>query len=212
MGTATLIAGNLAITAKHVLDAAMRFGTVEADGVGVNGFALRLYQCLPLKIGPVYRIWNVLEAWPSETDIAILHLNHDRSSESEANVVWRVPKLRVVAPPTGHNVIAFGYRESRIQVEEESDGTHHIMLNDVGTASIGRVGQIFAERRDSSMLTFPCYEVHAKFAHGMSGSLVIDEEGSVWFGLCWHGPRGSNHSAFKSCGGTMANVKNRNLG
>lgn len=184
LGTATLIAGNLAITAKHVLDAAMRLGKVEADGVSVDGFALRLYQCLPLDTGPVYRIWNVLEAWPSETDIAILHLNLDRTSESEAKVVWRVPRLRILPPPTGHTVIACGYRESKIHVDEGPDGTHHIMLNDIETIAIGQVGQIFAERRDSSMLTFPCYEVHAKFAHGMSGGLVVDEEGSLCGLVC----------------------------
>jgi hypothetical protein len=182
LGTATLIAGNLAITAKHVLNAAMGFGKV--DGVDVDGFALRLYQCLPLKTGPVYRIWNVLEAWPCDSDIAILHLNLYQSSEPAAKVVWRVPRLRVTPPPTGHRVIAFGYRQSRIQVDEGPDGTHHIMLNDVGTTSIGKVGQAFAERRDSSMLTFPCYEVHAQFAHGMSGGLVVDEESNVCGLVC----------------------------
>jgi hypothetical protein len=65
-------------------------------------------------------------------------------------------------PPSGHKVLAFGYRESRINVTEGSDGIHHIVLNDIGTTSIGEVGQIFSERRDSSMLTFPCFEVRAR--------------------------------------------------
>jgi hypothetical protein len=73
-----------------------------------------------------------------------------------------------------------GYRESSIDVSEDAVGTHHIILNDVGTTSIGEVGQIFPERRDSVMLTFPCFEVYARFASGMSGGLVIDE----WGALC----------------------------
>ena len=97
---------------------------------------------------------------------------------------WRLPWLRVVPPSPGQKVLAFGYRESRIEVTEGADGSHHIVLNDVGTTSIGEVGQIFAERRDSSMLTFPCFEVHAQFAPGMSGGLIIDEGGAVCGLVC----------------------------
>jgi hypothetical protein len=55
IGTATLIAGHLAVTAKHVLDAVIRrFGAKRvSNGVEVGGYSLRLYQVLP---GPVYRI------------------------------------------------------------------------------------------------------------------------------------------------------------
>jgi hypothetical protein len=87
-------------------------------------------------------------------------------------------------PPSGQKVLAFGYRESKIEVSEGADGTHHIVLNDVGTTSIGEVGQIFPERRDSAMLTFPCFEVLARFAHGMSGGLVIDEGGALCGLIC----------------------------
>jgi hypothetical protein len=58
-------------------------------------------------------------------------------------------------------------RGSRIDVSKGGDGTHHINLNDYGTISIGEVGHIFPEKRDSSMLTFPCFEVRAQFAPGM---------------------------------------------
>lgn len=81
-------------------------------------------------------------------------------------------------------MLAFGYCESQIEVTEGVEGTHHIVLNDVPTTSIGKVGQIFAERRDSSMLTFPCFEVYARFAQGMSGGLVIDEDGALCGLVC----------------------------
>jgi hypothetical protein len=86
--------------------------------------------------------------------------------------------------PTGEKVLAFGYRESKIEVSETPDGGHHIELNDVPTTSIGEVGQIFRERRDSSMLAFPCFEVRARFAHGMSGGMVIDEDGAFCGLVC----------------------------
>lgn len=178
IGTATLIGGNLAITAKHVLEYAIRkFGAKRVpQGIEVSGHSLRLYQVLA---GPVYRIWNVVSAWICPSDIAILHLNLDSGSEPEGKIEWRVPLIRVTPPPSGQKVLAFGYRESKIRVTESDDGTHHIELNDIGTTSIGEVGQIFPERRDSSMLTFPCFEVRSRFVPGMSGGLVIDEDGAL---------------------------------
>jgi hypothetical protein len=183
IGTATLIGVNLALTAKHVVDYANRtFGAKRTQqGIEGDAFSLRLYQVLP---GPVYRIWNVFRAWYSSSDIAILHLGLDGVSETESKIEWRSPLIRVAAPPTGQNVLAFGYRESKIEVTETSDGVHHIVLNDVPTTSAGQVGAIFPERRDSSMLAFPCFEVHARFAPGMSGGLVIDENGALCGLVC----------------------------
>jgi len=69
-------------------------------------------------------------------------------------------------------------------VTDQALGVHHIELNDIGTTSAGEIGQIIPERRDSSMLTFPCYEVHARFAPGMSGGLLIDEGGALCGLVC----------------------------
>jgi hypothetical protein len=183
IGTAVLIAGNLAITANHVLEAIIdRFGgNRTTTNVDINNYSVRLYQVLP---GPIYRIWNVLRAWGCATDIAILQLELHRTSHPELKVDWRVLPLRAVPPPPGHKVVAFGYRESRITVSETADGTHHIDVRDIGTTSIGEVGRVFPERRDSSMLTFPCFEVLARFVPGMSGGLVLDEEGIVCGLIC----------------------------
>ena len=116
MGTAVLIAQHLAITANHVLEAAIRkFGANQRENtVDIDGYSLRLYQVLP---GPIYRVWTVSEAWACPSDIAILHLSLAGSSESNERVEWRVPRLRAVPPASGQKVIAFGYRESTSSVE-----------------------------------------------------------------------------------------------
>ncbi len=79
IGTATLIGGHLAVTARHVIEAVTRkFGARQVPGgAEVSEYSLRLYQVLP---GPVYRIWNVCRAWICPSDIAILHLGLDASS------------------------------------------------------------------------------------------------------------------------------------
>lgn len=185
MGTATLISGHMAITATHVLDAVFRkFGAERVQkGFEIGGYSLRLYQVLPGP-PPVYRVWNVFRAWICPSDIAILHLGLDGTTAPESRVEWRAPLLRMMPPPPGHKVLAFGYRESKIDVSKGADGTPHIKLDDIGTVSIGEVGQIFPERRDLSMLTFPCFEVLARFAPGMSGGLVIDEDGALCGLVC----------------------------
>lgn len=183
LGTAVLIAGHVALTAKHVLEAAFRLfgGTNTAKGIEVSNYSVQLLQVLP---GPIYRFWNVSRAWTTSSDIAILHVGLNRVSEDTPNVQWRVPRVRLFPPPTGEKVLAFGYRESKIEVTETPDGVHHIVLNDTPTTSIGQIGQIFSESRDSSMLTFPCFEVYARFAPGMSGGMIIDENGSLCGLVC----------------------------
>jgi len=164
----------LALTAKHVIDAAINIFGAKQQGpkIEIERYSLRLYQVLP---GPIYRVWNVSHAWICPSDIAILHLGLD-SSELAGNVEWKALQVRAVPPLPGWKVLAFGYRESKIEVTEGVDGTHHIVLNDSGLR--------FPERRDSSMLTFPCFEVYAGFAPGMSGGLIIDEDGALYGLVC----------------------------
>ena len=84
VGTATLIAGHLAVTARHVLEYALRtFGPAvkRGDTVEIDSFELKLYQVLP---GPLYRLWRVETMWVCDTDIVLLHLNLDRTSLPDA--------------------------------------------------------------------------------------------------------------------------------
>jgi hypothetical protein len=183
VGTATLIAGHLAVTARHVLEYALRtFGGTQVgeNKIEISTFELKLYQVLP---GPVYRIWRVVNAWPCDTDIVLLHLGLDRATSPDEQIAWKQPRLRALPPPAGQHVVAFGYRESRITVTE-SDGVHHIDLKDRPTSSAGVVRQVYPRGRDSVMLPFPCFEIEARFDPGMSGGMVIDETGALCGLIC----------------------------
>jgi hypothetical protein len=151
VGTATLISAYLAITANHVLEHAVRkygFTRKETASIEIDAFELKLWQVLP---GPAYRTWRVFAAWPCATDVVILHLGLDRTSLPGETIQWRHPRLRVLPPPLGQTVVAFGYRESRITVTE-SDGQHHIDLNDRPRTSIGKIKEVYSSGRDSVML------------------------------------------------------------
>ena len=184
VGTATLIAGHLAITARHVVEYAVRRFGARQNGPNIaeiRHYAIRLYQVLS---GPVYRVWNVYTAWFCETDIAILHLGLFKTSDPNGVIDWKVPPLRCMPPPVGDKVIAFGYRESVPTITPLQDGGYHLELQDKPTTSFGEVKRIYPERRDTVMLSFPCYEVNARFDPGMSGGLVVDPLGAVCGLVC----------------------------
>ena len=80
IGTATLITGHLAVTARHVLEYAIQtfgFKASSPRDLTIDSFEIKLYQVLP---GPIYRIWRVVSACPTSTDIVLLHLGLDRST------------------------------------------------------------------------------------------------------------------------------------
>jgi hypothetical protein len=184
VGTATVIAGHLAITAGHVLDYVLqKFGSTKKSErhSEIDNYAIRLYQVLP---GPEYRVWNVDRAWRCPTDIAILHLRLWQSTSQEEKIQWKQPRLRVMPPPVGQKIIAFGYRKSKVSVTVDSAGTHHIEISDRPTTSFGEIKQIYPSRRDASFLSFPCYEIEARFDPGMSGGMVIDENGALCGLVC----------------------------
>jgi len=52
------------------------------------------------------------------------------------------------------------------------------------TVSIGEVKQIYPAGRDRVVLPFPCYEIEARFDPGMSGGLVVDENGALCGLIC----------------------------
>ena len=177
--------GLSAITARHVVESVFqKFGRKQHGdkNFGIDACAIRLYQVLP---GPEYRVWDVRSAWVCPTtDIAILHLAKWRTTRPEETIDWKGPPLRALPPPIGQKVIAFGYRESKVSVTEDSQGTHHIELNDRPTVSIGEIKQIYPSGRDRAVLPFPCYEIEARFDPGMSGGMVIDENGALCGLIC----------------------------
>jgi hypothetical protein len=178
IGTATIVAGYLAITARHNFDAIVqRFGAKQTGPLQMEiaDYAVRLYQITP---GPNYVIWNVVTAWPSpDTDIAFLHLALHGRSDPDAPIIWRTPFLSMFPPPVGAGISAFGYHSSRVTTKPNPGGGYHLQLDDEPTATTGAVEEILPNGQPSGRFTFPCYRVCARFDPGMSGGPVFDESG-----------------------------------
>lgn len=179
IGTATIISGYLAITARHVLDDIVtRFGATKKgqQDYEISDYAIRLYQILP---GPEYAVWQVLSAWPCiETDIAFLHFGLFKYSGSIAPVSWRSPRLKVVSPNPGAPVVGFGYHSSTVKITSNHEA-YHLEINDEPTASTSEIIEVLPNGNPFGKFTFPCFCVTARFDSGMSGGPVIDEDGSV---------------------------------
>jgi hypothetical protein len=180
VGTALWIAGHLALTARHVLsDIIRRFGAgSRVDGRSqISDYAVRLLQIVD---GSDYAIWDVDMAWSSiESDIALLHVKLWGSSREEHSPVWRVPRFRVVAPPVGSAIVAFGYHSSRISLSRNVNGGDHIDLMDIPSSSTGKVDEVLPTGQPAGKFSFPCFRVNARFDGAMSGGPVVDEFGNV---------------------------------
>lgn len=184
VGTAAMIAGHMAITARHVLEAIIvQFGepVSKISDESKVMYSVLLYQVLP---GRHIHIWEVCTGWSPWSDIAILHLNLKSSSDRGNAYRCRTLRLRLNPPKTGEKVLAFGYRRAGARAWAEDGGRIFLRLVDLPTVSRGEVGQVFPQRRDSSMLNFPCFELIARVAPGMSGGLVVDENGSLCGLVC----------------------------
>lgn len=183
VGTATVLCGHLAVTAKHVIDEIMKAEQHDwADPAPVEN-SLCALQIVP---GPEYQLWPVIRGWGCpQTDVAFLQLASSlQHSGNNPVTTWLQPPVRALPPAIGERVVAFGYRKSIVAVSRNADGGFH---HDVGgelMASIGAVREVYEKRRDSVLLPFPCYQVSARFDGGMSGGPVFDEYGAMCGLVC----------------------------
>lgn len=161
MGSAVLIAPNLALTAKHVVEdylarlqrgpseyAEFRCRAIEQHRDGTTGRSTRVLK---------YTLAGA-------TDLALLLLTGEVSSD------WRPPVLDMLPPEVGTGVAAFGYHSCVAEVEEDQ-----VTISRRMSTTVGVVQEVHHERRDDFNLTWPCFRVNARFDGGMSGGPVFDQ-------------------------------------
>ena len=90
----------------------------------------------------------------------------------------------MASPGRGERVVGFGYHSSSWYVLIQKDGTRHININAFGAATVGEVKEVHHERRDSCRLSFPSYQVNARFDGGMIGGPVTSDRGRLCGIIC----------------------------
>lgn len=179
IGTATLLAGNLLVTAKHVLDKI----TNKLDATIKVNASLVAIQISP---GPEYFVWDIIDgiACPNE-DILLLRTSRSPcSSAQNPKSEWKQPRINPFPPSNGAIIAGFGYRKGKISSTYDVDNTLHINLQDDPIASVGIVNQVHEKQVDTFLKPFPCYQVNARFDPGMSGGPVFDENGNLCGIIC----------------------------
>ena len=189
VGSATILSGHLLVTARHVLESIPGLHdsrSVDSTSPTADtsvGRGLAAVQVLP---GPEYVIWDVVSAIAHPlSDLALLRTSSNPwRSDPDREPRWRAPRVNPFAPQVGERVAAFGYRRGRAHASKDSVGTLHIVVDAEFMSSVGVVREIHDWRRDQVKLSFPCYQVSARFDAGMSGGPVFDEYGSLCGLVC----------------------------
>lgn len=166
-GTATIIAPGLAVTASHVMSSIMtHFGYAE-DSTGIE---LDVYVT-QIQTGASWYVSH--QSYWIGTDIAILSLQA-RNDEAQVASVGQL-RMTVDPPLANSTVTALGYPGTELSIDSNDSEELKLRFSVVPTISEGSVIEVHPSFRDTAILRFPCFSVAAKFAAGMSGGAVFNE-------------------------------------
>lgn len=175
-GSGVFIAPFMAITAKHVAEDLLRLDdrTTVPKRPFVTQHAAGLFQTLdPRTEGGDKALWHVDRSWTSNSSDLIL-LQVSAESERADSLQYKMPvrplPWRLLPPPVGATVHAFGFPGSTVRTDGEQLGIDaHFTLQEL------EVGTPYPNGRDRGMLHFPCFEVRGSLAPGFSGGPVVYE-------------------------------------
>lgn len=181
IGSAILIRDKIALTAKHVIDEAMRaycFKLKIKKVEHAEGFAINLVQVLPRLQRVIWQVRYLTKS--AKSDLAFLVIvPHAYTDEMPAPWNFSI-KMRGLIPPVGTKIIGYGYHSSEAII---TNGGKDLDIKDITQSTAGIITNVFPTGRDSVMYPFPCYQVNARFDSGMSGGPIFDEENGALIGI-----------------------------
>lgn len=184
---------HMAITAKHVVEELLREDPDIALGKPCK-FEYWIVQSTWNHGRHNYVVWTIDTIGISpHSDIAIIWLRGLDKNAAQYKE-WKTVPTTFDPPPVGTTITAFGLHNvrfdgSRVNAENQFE---HIEVKFDRSISTGIVKQHHWGGRDRGLYNFPCFEVDARFDHGMSGGLVINERSEVCGIVCGSLPASSD--------------------
>jgi S1-C subfamily serine protease len=175
-GSAVLISDRLAITARHVIDDYLaRFGMTPAGTYAFNIVGACAFSRDDWSVKWTFRTTATAEGSDEmktpTSDLTLLAL----PPAGPPIKGIRCPTLRLVPPGSGEKVVNLGCHSSNVRRTVTGENVLD-EWRDERTISTGVIHEVFHQRRDSSMMPFPCFVSDAFSANGMSGGPVFDLE------------------------------------
>ena len=184
-GSGFFIAPNLALTARHVIAEMWREYNYNPklpfkDRELETNFKVSAYKYLAGENEPA--IWYAEMVWNSEfTDISFLSLKPVNKLAHDYRMTVQ-PELTMDMPQKEEQTTAYGFPKI---TEEQLQGAIEIGSHKLYPVKLeAHVIAVNEQRKDSGMVKWPCIEVNAKFAHGMSGGPVYNEQGQICGVVC----------------------------
>jgi len=129
---------------------------------------------------PIRNVW-----FSTELDIAYCWVQKPFFIEKKELLQLPSVKLSPGVPKVGEKIIGFGYYQSQaILTAEVVEGKQVAEYKQETAFTTGEIVEIHSPKRDSSMLTFPCFQTSARFELGMSGGPIFNEKGFVCGVIC----------------------------
>jgi hypothetical protein len=196
-GSCFIAWGHMAITAKHVIEDLFRTDPNILRGKP-SEYEYWVVQVKWHQNGHEYVVWTIDSIGTSpHSDIAIVWLRalNDTAAKYQRDQEWKAPVITFDPPPIGAEVKAFGLHTVRFEGSRVGDDgkLQHLQLNFERSISAGLVKRHYWEGRDRGLYSFPCFEVDARFEHGMSGGLVINDDSQVCGIVCGSLPAAEAH-------------------
>jgi hypothetical protein len=191
LGTCFAISNHgLVMTAKHVIDDALRITgwsadspSVETDGWWVGAVYVANPEPgddVPDLVGGILSANKV--HINANIDVGVMHLNLPVRTKDDKPI--RMPALRIAPgiPSLGAYCFAIGYHAMKCDVAVDASLTHDVSQSYSGTR--GKITALHFPRRDASLLKFPCFETDSRFDPGMSGAPILDQHGGAIGVVC----------------------------
>ena len=183
VGSGVFVADRLIMTVKHVIKEHWRFYgnprvELERQGKKIAESGIFAVQVPGTDVEPALWAARKISLCPY-SDLALMSVE-PVDELAKAQPPFGPLPLNILPPMTGEKIQAFGYASTSTVTEEGLQVKFH--LNPSSTAGV--VTEVYPERRDSAMLSFPSFAIQAHFIGGMSGGPVINAAGELSGLIC----------------------------